>query len=133
MPDQIRAMELLKDSTGSHILGSAADAVSYEAGRLRAGVAHVLSSARHEGSGSRQWTTRGRAQALRIRAARSGAGGPRLAEDLKQAAIEEGRWTEKRDFSGIVNMDVVTARLDAGRQRVAERKVARDAAAKAKA
>ena len=33
-PDQIRAIELLKDSTGSWILmGSAADAVSYEANR----------------------------------------------------------------------------------------------------
>jgi len=57
----------------------------------------------------------------------------RLAEDLKQAAIEEGQWTEKRDFSGIVGIGIVKARLDAGRQRVADRKVARDAAAKAKA
>lgn len=38
-PDQIRAMALLKDSTGSHILmGSAADAVSYEAGRYGQGL-----------------------------------------------------------------------------------------------
>jgi hypothetical protein len=57
----------------------------------------------------------------------------RLAEDLKQAAIEEGQWTEKRDFSATVGIGIITARLDAGRQRVADRKVARDAAAKAKA
>jgi WD40 repeat protein len=38
-PDQIRAVELLKDSTGSWILmGSAADAVSYEATRYGQGV-----------------------------------------------------------------------------------------------
>jgi uncharacterized caspase-like protein len=38
-PDQVRAMELLKDSTGSHILmGSAADAVSYEASRYGDGL-----------------------------------------------------------------------------------------------
>ena len=57
----------------------------------------------------------------------------RLADDLKQAAIEEGQWTEKRDFSATVGIGIITARLDAGRQRVADRKVARDAAAKAKA
>jgi hypothetical protein len=52
---------------------------------------------------------------------------------LKQAAIEEGQWTEERDFNGIVSMDVVKAQLNAGRQRVADAKVARDAAvAKAK-
>lgn len=38
-PDQVRAMELLKDSTGSHILmGSAADAVSFEASRYGDGL-----------------------------------------------------------------------------------------------
>jgi WD40 repeat protein/uncharacterized caspase-like protein len=38
-PDQIRAMELLKDSTGSHILmGSAADGASYEATRYGHGL-----------------------------------------------------------------------------------------------
>lgn len=38
-PDQIRAIELLKDSTGSWILmGSAADAVSYEANRYAQGL-----------------------------------------------------------------------------------------------
>ena len=57
----------------------------------------------------------------------------RLAEDLKQAAIEEGQWTEKRDFSGTVGLSVIKARLHAGQQRVADAKVARDAAAKAKA
>ena len=52
---------------------------------------------------------------------------------LKQAAIEEGRWIEKRDFSGVVSMNVVKARLSADRQRVADGKMAREsAAAKAK-
>jgi uncharacterized caspase-like protein len=38
-PDQVRALELLKDSTGSHVLmGSAADAVSYEANRYGDGL-----------------------------------------------------------------------------------------------
>ena len=38
-PDQVRAVELLKDSTGSWVLmGSAADAVSYEATRYGQGV-----------------------------------------------------------------------------------------------
>ncbi len=38
-PDHIRALELLKDATGSHVLmGSAADAVSYEAGRYGQGL-----------------------------------------------------------------------------------------------
>ena len=46
---------------------------------------------------------------------------------LKQAAIEEGQWTEKRDFSGTVSINEVKARLNAGRQRVADAKVARDA------
>jgi WD40 repeat protein len=37
--DQVRAMELLKDATGSHVLmGSAADAVSYEASRYGQGL-----------------------------------------------------------------------------------------------
>ena len=43
----------------------------------------------------------------------------RLAEDLKQAAIEEGQWTEKRDFSATVGISVIKARLHAGQQRVA--------------
>jgi hypothetical protein len=38
-PDQIRAIELLKDATGSHVLmGSAADKVSYEASRYGQGL-----------------------------------------------------------------------------------------------
>lgn len=39
---------------------------------------------------------------------------------LKQAAIEEGRWTEKRDAKGSVGMSEIMAQLNAGRQRVAE-------------
>lgn len=48
---------------------------------------------------------------------------------LEQAAIEEGEWTEKRDFSGAVRMSMIKARINAGRQRAADAKVARDAAA----
>jgi hypothetical protein len=43
---------------------------------------------------------------------------------LKQAAIEEGQWTEKRGLSGSVWIDVITARLNAGRDRVAAAKKA---------
>jgi len=37
----------------------------------------------------------------------------RLADNLKQAAIEEGQWSEKRDFSGTVGIAVIKARLNA--------------------
>jgi hypothetical protein len=53
----------------------------------------------------------------------------KLMEALKQAAIEEGQWTEKRDFSATVGIGIIKTRLDAGRQRVADAKVAREAAA----
>ncbi len=48
---------------------------------------------------------------------------------LKQAAIEEGQWTEKREAKGSVGISVMIERLNAGRQRVADAKAARDAAA----
>jgi phage terminase small subunit len=49
---------------------------------------------------------------------------------MKQAAIEEGQWSEKRDLSGSLADSVLTARIDAGRQRVADYKK-REAATKA--
>ena len=48
---------------------------------------------------------------------------------LKQAAIEEGQWTEKREAKGALGINVIIERLNAGRKRVAEAKVALDAAA----
>ena len=48
---------------------------------------------------------------------------------LKQAAIEEGQWTEKREAKGALGINVIMERLNAGRQRVADAKAARDAAA----
>ena len=58
----------------------------------------------------------------------------RLADNLKQAAIEEGQWTEKRDHSGTIGIAEIKRRLNAGRQRVADARIAREAAAaKAKA
>ena len=50
-------------------------------------------------------------------------------EALKQAVIEEGQWSEKRDLAGGVGIDVIKERLNAGRQRVADFKKARDAKA----
>ena len=47
---------------------------------------------------------------------------------MKQAAIEEGQWSEKREMSGSIGISVIIARLNAGRQRCADAKVARDAA-----
>ena len=57
----------------------------------------------------------------------------RLADNLKQAAIEEGQWTEKRDFAGGVGIAAIKAQLNAGRQRAADAKIARDAAREAAA
>ena len=51
----------------------------------------------------------------------------RFNETLKQAAIEEGQWTEKRQLSGGLSMSVIKARLNAGRQRVADAKRAAEA------
>ena len=48
---------------------------------------------------------------------------------LKQAAIEEGQLTEKREAKGTVGISVIMERLNAGRKRVADAKAARDAAA----
>jgi hypothetical protein len=48
----------------------------------------------------------------------------KLNESLKQIAIEEGQWTEKRENSPTVSIDVFRARLNAGRQRVVDAKKA---------
>jgi hypothetical protein len=48
---------------------------------------------------------------------------------LKQAAIEEGQWTENREANGSVGISEIMARLNAGRQRVGDAKAALDAAA----
>jgi hypothetical protein len=48
---------------------------------------------------------------------------------LKQAAIEEGQWNEKRQLSSEVGISEITRRLNAGRDRCAAAKRARDAAA----
>ena len=45
---------------------------------------------------------------------------------LKQAAIEEGQWNEKRQPSGEVGISEITRRLNAGRDRCAAAKRARD-------
>jgi hypothetical protein len=43
----------------------------------------------------------------------------KMIDALKQAAIEEGQWGETRAGSGRVGIDVIRARLNAGRDRVA--------------
>ena len=50
-------------------------------------------------------------------------------DTLKQAAIEEGQWTEKRDLAGGLGIALIKERLNAGRQRVVDAKKARDAKA----
>ena len=45
-------------------------------------------------------------------------------DTLKQAAIEEGQWTEKRDFSGAVPLAEAKARLNVVRDRLAAEKKA---------
>jgi len=50
---------------------------------------------------------------------------------LKQAAIEEGQWDEKRTEQGDLISRTIIERLHAGRKRNADAKVARDAAAAA--
>ena len=45
---------------------------------------------------------------------------------LKQAAIEEGQWTEKRQLSSEVGISEIMARLNAGRDRCAAAKRAAD-------
>jgi hypothetical protein len=49
-----------------------------------------------------------------------------ICDVLKQAAIEEGQWTEKRDAKGGVGMSEITRRLNAGRDRCAAAKRAAD-------
>jgi len=48
----------------------------------------------------------------------------RIADNLKQAAIEEGQWTEKRELSGEAVAVQVIINLNLGRQRVVEAKKA---------
>ena len=45
--------------------------------------------------------------------------------NLKQAAIEEGQWSEKRESSTTINITLIKARLHAGRQRVVDEARAR--------
>jgi phage terminase small subunit len=51
----------------------------------------------------------------------------RINATLKQVAIEEGQWSEKRDLSDRPANDVLMARILAGRQRVADEKKRRAA------
>src|ERR1019366_7224997 len=51
----------------------------------------------------------------------------KIFEALKQAAIEEGQWTEKRENKDTVALSEVVRRLNAGRDRVAAAKRAREA------
>jgi hypothetical protein len=46
----------------------------------------------------------------------------RIADNLKQAAIEEGQWTEKRETAREDTAAIVIANLHAGRQRVVDAK-----------
>jgi hypothetical protein len=46
----------------------------------------------------------------------------KMMDALKQAAIEEGQWGEKREAKGSVSIDVFRARLHAGRDGVAAAK-----------
>src|SRR4051794_88203 len=48
----------------------------------------------------------------------------RIAEDLKQAAIEEGQWTEKREVKAEAALADLKARINAGRDRLAAEKKA---------
>jgi hypothetical protein len=50
----------------------------------------------------------------------------KIFEALKQAAIEEGQWTEKRETKDTVGLSVFMQRLNAGRDRVAADKRARE-------
>jgi hypothetical protein len=53
-----------------------------------------------------------------------------IAAVLKQAAIEEGQWTEKRETKDTVSLSLAEQRLNAGRARVAALKREREAAKK---
>ena len=48
-------------------------------------------------------------------------------DTLKQAAIEEGQWTEKRETAG-TNINVLMELINEGRTRVADEQEAREAA-----
>ena len=48
----------------------------------------------------------------------------RIAEDLKQAAIEEGQWNEKREVKAEAALAELKARINAGRDRLAAEKKA---------
>jgi hypothetical protein len=48
----------------------------------------------------------------------------RIADNLKQVAIEEGQWTEKREVSGEAAAALIIINLNLGRQRVVEEKKA---------
>jgi hypothetical protein len=48
----------------------------------------------------------------------------RIADNLKQVAIEEGQWTEKREASGDATAAMIIINLNLGRQRVVEEKKA---------
>ncbi len=50
----------------------------------------------------------------------------KFANVLKQAAIEEGQWTEKRDMQGSISINTLMEKINQGRKRVAEAKIARD-------
>jgi hypothetical protein len=52
-----------------------------------------------------------------------------ICDVLKQAAIEEGQWTEKREAKGSVGISVIMERLNAGWKRVADAKAKRDVVA----
>ena len=48
----------------------------------------------------------------------------RIADNLKQAAIEEGQWTEKREVSGRVGVEVARVELRREQRRIADAKKA---------
>jgi hypothetical protein len=48
----------------------------------------------------------------------------RIADNLKQAAIEEGQWTEKREISGEAAAAIVRSDLKQGMMRVVDEKAA---------
>jgi hypothetical protein len=48
----------------------------------------------------------------------------RIADNLKQAAIEEGQWTEKREVSGRVGVEVAKVELRREQRRIADEKKA---------
>jgi putative insertion element HTH domain-containing protein len=55
-----------------------------------------------------------------------------LTELKEHQAIEKGEWKAKVEYSGSVDINVLMDRINAGRKRVADEKVARDEASKTK-